>query len=513
MKGVGAVRLSQVGLRRGLATTLIVAGGSLLALPAAASAASTITYPGGVLTFSADPGGSDTILSLHNPGQPNWNGDYPAFNASESVTYPTANCIEDFGYVVCRWGANGTRLVGGSGADDFSVWDDIPANRPVEVFGGGGDDILKDWSQGSRLLDGGGGNDTLEGGAGDDRLFGGDGNDKLEGETGSDELRAGEGDDELEGDGFESPSADVIDGGGGFDLVDEWTDPGSNNNPQVSVTIDGNANDGRPGEGDNVIAVEHIVGHASGTYIGTDAAEKFVIWSNIAPGTSNIQGLGGADELTGLDEVENIDGGAGDDRLTGGFNNDTITGGPGLDQIFADDTSSFCGIYSCQIPFGNDTVHAQDGEVDNIDCGVGTDTANVDAIDVVANCETVNRVGGGGGGGGGTGGGGGGSPAEQLGLQVAGAIKARRLRARGLAVAVTCPAACTVSAKLRLKRKALGSAKKTALAGGTVKLRVKLSRKGKRALRGVKRAKLTLAISVASSSGTQKLSKKVTLRR
>ena len=38
-------------------------------------------------------------------------------------------------------------------------------------------------------------------------------------------------------------------------------------------------------------------------------------------------------------------------------------------------------------------INARDGEVDNVDCGVGTDQAIVDAIDVVANCETVDGAG------------------------------------------------------------------------------------------------------------------------
>ena len=72
-----------------------------------------------------------------------------------------------------------------------------------------------------------------------------------------------------------------------------------------------------------------------------------------------------------------------------GFDNDTITGGPGRDAIFADATGSFCGIFSCTVPFGNDTVNARDGEADSIDCGIGADRAVVDTIDTVANCETV----------------------------------------------------------------------------------------------------------------------------
>jgi hypothetical protein len=45
----------------------------------------------------------------------------------------------------------------------------------------------------------------------------------------------------------------------------------------------------------------------------------------------------------------------------------------------------------CRSGSGNDTINARDGEVDSIQCGVGTDVVNADAADVVTDCETVNR--------------------------------------------------------------------------------------------------------------------------
>ncbi len=83
---------------------------------------------------------------------------------------------------------------------------------------------------------------------------------------------------------------------------------------------------------------------------------------------------------------DNINGSFGDDCLSGGSGADTITGGGGEDVLNGGT--------------GNDTINAQDDQRDVIDCGGGTDVANVDAIDVVVNCETVR---GGTGGGAGTG--------------------------------------------------------------------------------------------------------------
>ena len=110
-------------------------------------------------------------------------------------------------------------------------------------------------------------------------------------------------------------------------------------------------------------------------------------------GPSSLQGRGGDDILVAEDYDDTVDGGAGNDTVEGGRGNDTVTGGPGRDTIMGDATSSHCSWYSCQVPWGNDTIHARDGEIDNVDCGIGTDTAYVDANDIVANCETVDSAG------------------------------------------------------------------------------------------------------------------------
>ena len=102
------------------------------------------------------------------------------------------------------------------------------------------------------------------------------------------------------------------------------------------------------------------------------------------------------------------------------------------------------------MPFGNDTIDARDGEADQVDCGVGTDKAIVDALDTVANCEAVDI--------------GGAAPAgpgdapkgeepasQEDGLTVAAKAKRAALLAKGLGLEVACAAACKVSAELTLK--------------------------------------------------------------
>jgi len=396
-------------------------------------------------------------------------------------------------------------MFGGDGVDSFAVLPSIPGGVPIGLLGGGGNDTLKDEQRDApSVIFGDEGNDRIVSGPGADELEGNGGNDELEAGPGADSLLGGEGDDKLNGDGYsDSPAPDTIDGGPGFDSVDEWVAPSAPSNPPISLTLDTVANDGRPGENDNLLNVEDITSRANGTFVLTDAAEKIVVWANIATGPSTIQGRGGNDELSGLDQNETIDGGAGSDRITGGFGNDTLTGGPGADTIFGDDTGSYCSIYSCQLPFGNDTIDVRDGEVDSVDCGVGADKVVADAGDAVApNCEQVDR---------GTGpddgddkGPDGNSPT----LAVGGTAKLRSVLRKGLSLSVKCPAACNIGARVSLKGKKVGSAKKSLLAAGTAKLKVKLSKAAKRKLRRARKPKLALRVTVVDAAGKSTVLKK-----
>ncbi|MBI5103547.1 MAG: hypothetical protein HZB46_00900 [Solirubrobacterales bacterium] len=86
---------------------------------------------------------------------------------------------------------------------------------------------------------------------------------------------------------------------------------------------------------------------------------------------------------------DTINGGAGNDTIRGYSGDDKITGGPGQDTIFGDTQGQTCMFLSCSTYIGNDVIDARDGERDSIDCGLGTDTALVDAIDVTTGCEDV----------------------------------------------------------------------------------------------------------------------------
>lgn len=90
-------------------------------------------------------------------------------------------------------------------------------------------------------------------------------------------------------------------------------------------------------------------------------------WDGAAfAGLQRVRGMAGVDILTG---------GALADELLGGGGNDAITGNAGADVLHGGD--------------GDDSIQARDGVADRIDCGAGTDAVVADAVDVVANCESV----------------------------------------------------------------------------------------------------------------------------
>ena len=171
---------------------------------------------------------------------------------------------------------------GGSGDDHI-----VGTDGPNALFGGDGYDALG----------GNGGNDNLYGGAGNDTLFGGEGNDVLAGSTGNDTMRGG-------------PGADWLSGWDGVDTVtyDDYTVP-------VTVTLDGTANDGAAGEGDNVVpGVEYLIGGQAADTLTGDASANW------------IYGGLGKDKLFGLGGNDMLDGQAGKDTVDGGANVDTCFG-------------------------------------------------------------------------------------------------------------------------------------------------------------------------------------------
>jgi hypothetical protein len=495
---VRAAALADHGAMR-LSLPILAASAVALLAPAAAQAGS-IYYEGDTLVYQADPGVRDSpMLGKDDNGM---------LTISEEGVRLPAGCFYDYTNH-CPMPAR-VRLDLGDGDDWNSFSSDYPAALPVEVYGGEGKDQLQTYGADKVVLDGGGGDDILKGWQANDTLRGGAGNDEIQGSGGDDHIEVGDGNDSISPDTYYGPGNDYVDGGPGIDKVDDWTIPSGDYHPPVSVSMDGAANDGRPGEADNVVNVERIESRVSGTLAGGAGDDELTVWANMDEGNSTLLGNGGNDKLTAGDYRDTIDGGPGDDNINAGFGDDVVTGGPGKDVIVADATSASCGWYSytCKIPFGNDTVYAKDGEADSVDCGTGTDTAVVDAIDTVANCENVNTSG---------------SPAPggpAPGAQpdgptatVKGKLSIKSITKKGLAVTVPCAAACKVSVSLVVAKKTVATGKKTLLKAGEAKVKLKVAKKAKKSFGRLKKASATLKVTVEDASGKASSSKSLKLKR
>ena len=282
----------------------------------------------------------------------------------------------------------------GAGDDEISIAPSDEVDQPMVLFGGEGDDYMQGGS-GNDLLHGEAGSDTLvggeareelsgpqslDGGGGDDLLIGGPDRDLLMGEGGSDTMRGG-------------GRGDLLHPGGGDD--DLHGGKGQDNavyraaEAPVTVTLDGVANDGLPGDHANVRPdVERVVGGSDGDLL-IGSPDHDVLKGGL--GKDTLRGLGradylageeqsdtlaggqGADELWGADGEDALRGGRGADlllgsigadRLGGGAGNDRITGGLGRDDAFGGR--------------GDDTLFMRDGERDLVDGGVGFDRARLD---------------------------------------------------------------------------------------------------------------------------------------
>jgi hypothetical protein len=220
-----------------------------------------------------------------------------------------------------------TEVAGTNGADSVSGSCVGTANSSLIFNGLGGDDEANAPNCSASQIDMGPGNDTATGSG---TILGGDGRDTLRGRAGNDVIQGGAG-------------RDLMIPGGGADSVSGGADPDTGSYEDrtgaqpVIVTLDNVANDGQPGEGDN---------------IGSD--------------------------------VENLVGGAGDDTLTGDGGPNDIDGGDGGDVI-----NPLGGADFVDGGTGNDRINARDGAQDRIICGEGNDQAIVDAFDTVIACEDV----------------------------------------------------------------------------------------------------------------------------
>ena len=176
--------------------------------------------------------------------------------------------------------------------------------------------------------------DGIRGGPGDDVLTGGSAGDLIVGDEGSDTMNGGSGTDVLReaatGSAVDVIDADVFIGGSGIDTASYATSDGSAT-IGVVADLDGFANDGQPGERDEIRTdIENITGTGAGddTLIGNGGP-------NLLQGLSGIdtlRGGGGNDRLLGVGGGDFLEGEAGDDTLRGGAGFDSLGGGSGTDD-------------------------------------------------------------------------------------------------------------------------------------------------------------------------------------
>jgi Ca2+-binding RTX toxin-like protein len=192
------------------------------------------------------------------------------------------------------------------------------------------------------------------------------GPDDLRGTMGDDDIRALDGADTVRGlDGF-----DDIRGGAGNDTIYMGS----------GASFDGDSALGGPGD-------DTIHGQEGRDGIGGGAGDDVL---RAGPGLPDVGGAGPAGDLVG---------GAGDDILVGGSYRDSLEGGRGDNRMWGRVGRDFAGGLGGEPgrdwyfmgPDNDDVVIEDDGKVDHVDCGRGTDTVHLeselDPLDVFVNCE------------------------------------------------------------------------------------------------------------------------------
>ena len=204
----------------------------------------------------------------------------------------------------------------------------------VVLAGGGGDDVL---TQNRAAIT------QFAGGPGDDRMTGGIGIDRFV----EDSVRNG---------------SDVMVGGTEPDAPFDYfyrrdeVSYADRVNP-IRADLEGDADDGEPGEGDQIGSdVESMAGGA-----GADIL--------IGSGVGNwLAGGHGADRLLAGPGSDYVYGGGGNDSLYGGLGGDEIRGGSGRDRV-----RPGLGIDAIFGGPGNDVLRTRDGRGEDVECGGGWD--------------------------------------------------------------------------------------------------------------------------------------------
>jgi len=397
--GRGRASRMAAGLLRGIASTwspttrrlvgtmaigpVVLVAGTLAGCTPSPGGTASVTSESGLpwMRFDAGSGRNNSITVSQLGG--GWGFSSLQLTDSGSPVTPGSGCTRVNDNTVQCSIVYGQVIHLGDGNDTFAS---SAALGETLVDAGAGDDVVTGGPSRNEI-DAGDGNDTVNGGASGNEIDAGTGNDTVIGGAAQDVVRAGAGNDTVNGGGgddvlYEDSDAldvDSFSGGTGRDVVHYIGVLHG-----VNISLNDIADDGRPGEGDNVKSdIEDIRGTGfADTLTGNRDANS--IWSvDISelgtvetPGAGIVVNGGGGD-----DDIWGSASAASGDRLSGGTGNDTIIGWAGDDVL--------SGGAGDDILRGFDGVDALDGgsESDYCDVGPAYQTDDV-AGGTAVNCET-----------------------------------------------------------------------------------------------------------------------------
>jgi len=180
-----------------------------------------------------------------------------------------------------------------------------------------------------------------------------------------------------------------LQGGAGADLLDARLAPGSaisyrDHSAGVTVRPNGLADDGSPGEGDNVLGSLGSIEGGS----GDDTLESGVDAASLAggPGNDTLVGSPEGESLLGQDGDDDIAAGGGNDSLAGGAGMDLLAGGPGHDE------ASYAGVVTpLRLSIGDGANDGAAGEGDDIRADV-EDLIGGSGADLMIGTAEANRL-------------------------------------------------------------------------------------------------------------------------
>lgn len=211
------------------------------------------------------------------------------------------------------------------------------------------------------VVNGGSLGDTLVGGAGNETLNGLDGFDLINGGPGSDDMSIG--------------------AGGGRITYEGRLD-------NLSITIDGNDNDGASGENDDLGTATNVT-TGSGNDTLTGGASGVGVSLDGGPGNDTVTGSQQADGLTGGLGNDDLSGLGENDSLFPGPGSDTYLGGAGTDHLFYDDDTA-----GVTLTMGDGANDGEPGMNENLFSSI-EDATGGSGNDVIAGDLNANRLNGG----------------------------------------------------------------------------------------------------------------------